>query len=123
LFPKVVNKAFCGPVLNFDINGCFFSIESVLYDSPPGGSIDIILSLLLNGALEGELELCCADFKGDCLLTPAWGGFKTIFLLDAAFFIGRSGDFSVLEVLCAEGIGAWSKEVIGSWYICTGCCE
>jgi hypothetical protein len=40
------------------------------------------------------------------LLAPACGGLKTIFLLEAAFFIGRSGDdFFVLE-FCADGIGA-----------------
>jgi hypothetical protein len=97
---KVVNKAFCG--LNFDIVGCFFSIESVLYDGPPGGGIDIILSLVLKGGRGGELD----DFDGDCLLAPACGGLKTIFLLDAAFFIGRSGDDFLGFEFCADGIGA-----------------
>jgi hypothetical protein len=101
---KVVNKAFCG--LNFDIEGCFFSIESVLYDGPPGGGIDIIFSLVLNGALDGELDDCCDDFDGDCLVAPAFGGLKTMFLLDAAFFIGRSGDDFLGCELCADGIGA-----------------
>jgi hypothetical protein len=77
-----------------------------LYDGPPGGGIDIILSLVLNGALDGELEDCCDDFDGDCLLVPACGGLKTIFLLDAAFFIGRSGDDFLGFEFCADGIGA-----------------
>jgi hypothetical protein len=87
---KVVNKAFGG--LNFDIKGCFFFIESVLNDDPPGGGIDIIFSLLLNGALNGELDDCCADFEGDCFVVPSCGGLRTIFLLDVAFLICRSGD-------------------------------
>ncbi len=103
---KVVNRALFG--LNFDING-FFSIESVLYDAPPGGGIETILSLLLKGARDGELELC---FKGDCLLGPDCGGLKTIFLLEAAFLIGRNGDF--LVEIC-DDIGARSIEVTGSW--------
>lgn len=101
---KVVNKAFCG--LNLDIRGCFFSIESVRYVGPPGGGIDIIFSLPLNGALNGELDDCWADFRGDCLLVPACGGLKTIFFLDAAFFIGRSGDDFLRFEFCADGIGA-----------------
>lgn len=110
---KVVNNAFCG--LNLDIKGCFFSIESVLYSGPPGGGIDIMFSLLLNGALDGELELWCADLSGDCLTAPFWGGSKMIFFLDGAFFIGRSGDdFLGFEGFWFEGIGAWSKDVAGS---------
>ncbi len=101
---KVVNRAFCG--LNFDIVGCFFSIESVLYDGPPGGGIDIILSLVVKGARRGELDDCCDDFDGDCLLGPAWGGLKMIFLLDAAFLIGRSGDDFLVFEFCADGMGA-----------------
>jgi hypothetical protein len=102
--------------LNFDIKGCFFSIESVLYTGPPGGGIDIMFNLLLNGALDGELELCCAALSGDCLTPPFCGGLKTIFLLDAAFFIGRSGDdFLGFEGFCTDGIGAWPEDVTGSW--------
>jgi hypothetical protein len=82
----------------------------------PGGGIDTIFSLLLpKGALRGELEFCCADFRGDCLLRPAWGGLKMIFLLAAAFLIGRSGDCFLVFASCAEGIGARSKDVTGSW--------
>lgn len=51
-----MNRAFCG--LNLDIEGCFFCIESVLYDGPPGGGIDTVFSLFPNGALEGELDVC-----------------------------------------------------------------
>jgi hypothetical protein len=104
LLVKVVNKAFWG--LKFDIEGCFFSIESVLYDEPPGGGIDIMFSFVPNGALDGELEDCCDDFDGDRLLAPACGGLKTIFLLEAAFFIGRSGDDFFVLKFCADGIGA-----------------
>jgi hypothetical protein len=85
-----VNNALCG--LNLDIKGCFFSMESVWWLDFPGGGIEIIFSLLLKGALDGELDDCCADFNGDGLLGPGWGGFRTIFLLEAAFLIGRSGD-------------------------------
>ena len=78
--------------MNFDIDGCFFSIESVLYDGPPGGGIDTMLSLLPKGALSGELEFCCAGFKGDFRLVSAAGGLKMIFFLDAAFFSGLRGE-------------------------------
>ncbi len=101
---KVVNKVFCG--LNFDIKGGFFSIESVSFGAPRGGGIEIIFSLLLNGALNGELDDCCADFEGDCLLMPSCGGLKTILLLEAAFLIGRSGEDFLKFELCADGIGA-----------------
>jgi len=74
-----------------------------------------MLSFVPNGALEGELE-CCADFRGDCLLGPFCGGLKTMFLLEAAFLMGRSGEiFLVVFVGCADGIGAWSKDAMGSW--------
>jgi hypothetical protein len=73
-----VNSDFWG--LNFDIRGCFFIIESVLNRfSGDGGLIEIILSLLEKGALEGELEFCDADFRGDFLLGPCFGGLNTIF--------------------------------------------
>jgi len=38
-----------------------------------------------------------------------------MFFLEAAFFIGRSGDgFFVFEI-CSKGIGARSKDEVGSW--------
>ena len=30
-----------------------------------------MFSLVPNGALDGELDDCCDDFDGDCLLVPA----------------------------------------------------
>ena len=67
----------------------------------------ITFSLLLKGALDGELDVCVADFKGDCLLSPARGGSNTIFLLDAAFLIGRRGeDLLRFEAFWDDGIGA-----------------
>jgi hypothetical protein len=74
-----------------------------------------MFNLLPSGALEGELEGCWSDFRGDCLLGPCWGGLKTIFLLEPAFFNGRSGDIFLVVVGCAEGIGAVSKDAMGSW--------
>jgi hypothetical protein len=90
LVANVVNRALCG--LNLDIKGCFFSMESVWLAGLPGGGIEIIFSLLLKGALDGELDGWSADFDGEGLLGPGCGGFRTIFLLEAAFLIGRSGD-------------------------------
>lgn len=124
---NVVNRALCG--LNLDIMGCFFSIESVWFVGLPGGGIEIIFSLLVKGALDGELDRCCADLDGDRLLWPGWGGFNTIFLREAAFLIGRSGDdlFERDGSGCEElgrpgrdelgidgGIVEWSKDVTGS---------
>jgi hypothetical protein len=38
-----------------------------------------------------------------------------IFLLEAAFFIGRRGEiFLGFDAFCTEGMGAWSKDVTGS---------
>ena len=117
MFENVLNKVFCGaPVLNFDINGCFFSIESVFCEGILGGGIEIAFNLLLNGALEGELDAWWAAFDGDCLVGPVCGGLSMIFLLDAAFLIGLSGDiFLRFELFFEDGIGAWSNDVTGSW--------
>jgi hypothetical protein len=91
--------------LDLGIRG-FFAMESVLHLDPPGGGIEKILSLLPNGARKGELDVCEFDLKGDCLLVPASGGMRIMFLLDAAFLSGRSGDIlRVLEALM-DGIGA-----------------
>lgn len=68
MLEKVVNKALCG--LNLDIKGCFFSMESVGLPVCPGGGIETMFSLLLKGALDGELDECCVDFDGDGLLGP-----------------------------------------------------
>lgn len=87
---NVVNRALCG--LNLDIKGCFFSIESVWLAGLPGGGIEIIFSLLPRDALDGELDGWSADFDGEGLLGPGCGGLRTIFLLEAAFLIGRRGD-------------------------------
>lgn len=88
----------------------------MLYNGPPGGGIAIVLSLLPNGALDGELEVCCGAFKGDFLLCPACGGLNTIFLLDEAFLRGPSGEIlRWFEGLFENGIGAWSNELTGSW--------
>jgi hypothetical protein len=88
-----------------------------------------MFNLLPKGALDGELDDCCADFDGERLLGFGWGGFSTIFLLEAAFLIGRSGDsfferddgFEFDEPARPGreelGIGCmvlWSKEVTGS---------
>lgn len=104
-FEYVEKIAVCG-CLVFSIKG-FFAIESVLYVGPPGGGIDIELSLFPNDALEGELESCDeADLKGDCLLVPAWGGLSIIFLLDEAFLIGRRGESFWEFEETMDGIGA-----------------
>jgi hypothetical protein len=72
-----------------------------------GGGIDIEFSLFPKGALEGELEFCCGPLEGDCLLGPFGGGLSMIFLLDAAFLIGRNGEiFLWFEAFFDEGIGA-----------------
>lgn len=73
-----------------------------------------MFNLLVKGARLGELE-CWAAFKGECLLIPARGGWNMISFLDAAFLIGRNGDClgSILED-CEDGIGAWSKDDVGS---------
>jgi hypothetical protein len=82
-----------------------------------------MFSLLPNEALDGELEDGWADFRGDCLLTPAFGGFRMIFRRVAAFLSGRSGDdFFKVDELFIDGIGASSWDSTGSWYICSGCC-
>ena len=65
-----------------------------------------MFNLLLRGALEGELEFCCGALNGDCLTPPFWGGLKTIFLLDAAFFRGRRGDDFLGFAGRTDGIGA-----------------
>lgn len=67
-----------------------------------------MFNLLLNGALEGELELWCTGLSGDGLLGAIEGGLKTTFVLDEAFLIGLRGDevFGVEQFM--DGIGAWS---------------
>lgn len=72
------------------------------------------LSFVPKGALNGELDVWWADFRGDCLLGPALGGLKMIFFLEAAFFNGRRGDNFFGFGFCADGIGARSKDVSGS---------
>lgn len=51
-----------------------------------------MFSLLLMDALEGELDDCWVDLRGDFLLLPILGGLNTIFRLLEAFLIGRRGD-------------------------------
>jgi hypothetical protein len=72
-----------------------------------GGGIDTEFNLFPKGALEGELELCCWPFEGDRLLGPFCGGLSMIFLLGAAFLIGRNGEaFLWFEAFFEDGIGA-----------------
>lgn len=75
--------------------------------APPGGGMEIMLSLLLNGALVGELDKVCDVFRGEPLLPEAVGALSTMFVLDEAFLIDRNGevDLGSEEV---DGIGAWS---------------
>lgn len=51
--------------------------------------MEIMLSLLLNGALMGELD---EVLHGELLLAEEVGALSTIFLLDEAFLIGRNGE-------------------------------
>lgn len=59
-------------------------------------------------ALNGELEFWLADLSGDGLLPADAGGLSTIFLLDEAFLMGRSGDDELELLLFIDGIKAWS---------------
>lgn len=72
--------------------------------------MDIMFSLLPNGALDGELDMFF-DLRGDCLRGPERGAFSSVLEREAAFFSGRSGEVRFAFV---EGIGAESKELTGS---------
>jgi hypothetical protein len=64
-------------------------------------------SLLLKGACSGELDDLCAGLCGERLWDPLVGGWKTTFLREETFLIGRSGDEEI-GLLSIDGIGAWS---------------
>jgi hypothetical protein len=66
--------------------------ESVTKAGALGGGSET-LNLLLNTALGGDLDLR-DDLRGEPagLLLPDTGGFNSMFLLAAAFSMGRSGD-------------------------------
>jgi hypothetical protein len=81
-------------------------MESVWKFGAPGGGIEIIFSLLANGALNGELDVCCTDLSGERLVDADAGGLKTTFLFDEAFLISRSGDDDFVLVVFDVGIGA-----------------
>jgi hypothetical protein len=67
-----------------------------------------MVSLLLNGALAGELDEFCDVFRGEPLLPEAVGALSTMFLLDDAFLIGRNGEVDLGSDEVDDGIGAWS---------------
>jgi hypothetical protein len=73
-----------------------------------------MFNLLLKGALDGELDGCCAALSGEWLEALEVGGLRIMFRRDDAFLIGRSGEDGFVEISCIVGMGARS-EVTGSW--------